>query len=185
MSTEEEAGQGEAALVPAERIAQAFLVIRGERVLLDEDLAELYGVETGALNRAVSRNAERFPSDFMFRLTKDEWARLRCQFGTSKGRGGRRYRPRAFTEQGVAMLSGVLRSRRAAQVNVEIMRAFVRMRRLMASHEELAARLDELAADTEAQFRNVYELLGRLLAPEEGESRRIGFLADKAGGDEG
>jgi len=165
-----------------ERIAQAIHVVRGERVLLDEDLAELYGVETKALNRAVGRNAERFPPDFAFRLTREEWDHLKCQSGTSSQWGGRRKLPRAFTEQGVAMLSGVLRSPRAVAVNVEIMRTFVRLRRLLASHEDLAQRLDELAAETEVRFRDVYELLGRLLVSEGGERRRIGFLAD---GDDG
>ena len=174
----EAADPAQTALVPVERIAQAILVARGKRVLLDEDLAELYGVETGALNRAVSRNAERFPADFMFRLTKDEWARLRCQFGTSKGRGGRRYRPRAFTEQGVAMLSGVLRSPRAVQVNVEIMRAFVRMRRWMASQEGLALKLAELEARYDALFEAVFEALDELRSPEVLDGRRIGFHAD-------
>jgi len=165
-------------LVPAERITQAIFVIRGERIMLDEDLAELYGVETGALNRAVSRNIYRFPPDFAFRLTRDEWDNLKCQFGTSSRWGGRRKLPRAFTEHGVAMLSGVLRSRRAVQVNLEIMRTFVRMRRLMASHEELAVRLDELedrADRTDARFEEAFRLFEALLVPEVPPERRIGF----------
>lgn len=197
MSTEE-AGRGRTALVPLERIVQAILVIRGERVMLDEDLAELYEVETRILTRAVRRNAERFPPDFMFQLSGDEWDNLKSQIGISSRWGGRRSLPLAFTEHGVAMLSGVLRSPRAIQMNLEIMRAFVLQRRqlasheelavqlrhLLASHEELAARLDELAAETDARFRDVYEMLARFLASKVGEGRRIGFLTDKAAGDE-
>ena len=169
------------ALVPVERIVRAVCVVRGDRVLLDEDLAELYGVETKALNQAVTRNKGRFPEDFAFRLTKAEWADLKSQSGTSSGWGGRRKRPRAFTEQGVAMLSGVLRSERAVTVNVEIMRAFVRMRRLVASHEDLAARVDELEQRTAAGFRQLWQALQPLLKPKAGEGRRIGFRGEDAG----
>src|SRR5438270_11850698 len=118
-----------------ERIEQAIVLIRGQKVLLDRDLAKLYGVTTFNLNKAVKRNIDRFPEDFMFRLTKDEAEALRFQFGMSKptGRGGRRYPPYAFTEQGVAMLSSVLRSPRAVRLNIEIMRAVVRLRQLLAS----------------------------------------------------
>lgn len=115
--------------IPPERIERRILLIRAQKVMLDSDLAELYEVETKMLTRAVRRNAERFPEDFMFQLTTAESQSLRCQFGTSNGRGGRRYRPYAFTEQGVAMLSSVLRSPRAVQVNIEIMRAFVKCAR--------------------------------------------------------
>src|SRR5262245_33149935 len=131
--------------IPAERIERAILLIRGHKVLLDEDLAALYGVATRVLVQAVHRNRPRFPDDFMFQLSEEEFARLRLQVEISNPRrGGRRYRPYAFTEQGVAMLSSVLRSERAVQVNIEIMRAFVRLRQLLASHEDLARRLDEL-----------------------------------------
>jgi ORF6N domain-containing protein len=124
----------ETQLVPIERVERLIHLARGEKVLLDADLARLYGVETKALNRAVKRNRSRFPQDFMFQLTADDAEALRCQIGTSKaGRGGRRYLPYAFTEQGVAMLSSVLRSERAVQVNVAIMRAFVGLRRMLAS----------------------------------------------------
>ena len=116
----------EKAIVPVERVAQSILLIRGQKVLLDADLAQMYGVETKALVRAMKRNMDRFPSDFMFQLTKDEFNDLRSQIVTSSSWGGRRYSPYAFTEQGVAMLSSVLRSKRAVQVNIEIMRAFVR-----------------------------------------------------------
>jgi ORF6N domain len=114
--------------IPVERIEKTILLIRGQKVILDRDLAELYGVETGALNRAVKRNIQRFPEDFMFQLTGEETERLRCQTGISKrGRGGRRYLPYVFTEQGVSMLSSVLNSERAIQVNIAIMRIFVRL----------------------------------------------------------
>jgi hypothetical protein len=134
-------------IVPLERIERLIFIIRGQRVMLDTDLAELYGVETKALNRAFARNRERFPQDFMFQLTEAEFDDLRCQFGTSRW-GGRRYRPYAFTEQGVAMLSGVLHSRRAIQVNVEIMRTFVRLRQMLASNARLARKLEELKKNT-------------------------------------
>jgi len=121
--------------------------------MLDADLADLYGVETGALTRAVLRNRERFPSDFMFQLTEEEWVRLRCQFGISnEGRGGRRYRPRVFSEQGIAMLSSVLRSEQAVAVNIEIMRAFVELRHIAQSYEGLANRLDELERNVSAKL---------------------------------
>jgi len=135
-------------VAPVALVESRILVIRGQKVLLDQDLAALYQVETKALNRAVRRNQDRFPEDFMFQLTPVEVELLRCQFGTSKdsdeNRGGRRYLPYAFTEQGIAMLSGVLTSTRAVEVNVAIMRTFVRLRQLLATHEELARRLDQL-----------------------------------------
>jgi ORF6N domain-containing protein len=122
----------EASRESVERIEQRIFTIRGERVIVDSDLAELYEVQTKALVKAVMRNLNRFPSDFMFQLSEEEFRRLRFQFGTSnRGRGGRRYRPYAFTEQGVAMLSSVLRSERAVEVNIEIVRTFVRLRQLL------------------------------------------------------
>jgi hypothetical protein len=138
--------------VPTNTIEQAILVIRGQRVILDASLAELYGVETKTLVRAVRRNVERFPADFMLKINKDEFESLRYQFGTSNSRGGRRYLPHAFTEQGVAMLSSVLRSSRAIQVNIEIVRAFVRHRRLLRTHVELAGRLDVLEKKYDSKF---------------------------------
>jgi hypothetical protein len=123
-------------LVPIDNIATKIHFIRGQKVMLDSDLAELYGVETKYLLRQVNRNSDRFPSDFVFCLDKKEVTRLRCQIGTSKGRGGRRNRPFAFSEQGVAMLSGILRSKRAIQVNILIMRAFVQLRHLIATNED-------------------------------------------------
>jgi len=132
-------------------VEQHIYLIRGHKVMLDEDLASLYGVEPGALTRAVKRNAERFPSDFMFQLSEQEVTSLRCQIGISKtGRGGRRYIPYAFTEQGLAMLSGVLQSPRAIAVNVQIMRAFTRLRTLISSHEILARKLELLDRDIRA-----------------------------------
>ncbi len=160
-------------LIPVERIEEAILLLRGQRVLLDEDLAELYEVETGALVRAVKRNLDRFPEDFMFQLTREEYEGLRCQIGTSNppGRGGRRYLPYAFTEQGVAMLSSVLRSPRAAQVNIEIMRAFVRIRQILGSHEELARKVAEM----EKQLQIVVWYLFAPRSGDSGPTRRIGF----------
>lgn len=174
-------------LVPAERIERSILLIRGHKVMLDSDLAELYGVETKALNRAVRRNSRRFPADFMFQLTHAECERLRCQTGTSKlrsqiatsnvGRGGRRYRPLVFTEQGVAMLSSVLRSERAVQVNIAIMRAFVKLRELLATHKDLARKLEQLERKYDAQFKVVFDAIRQLMAPPKATRARIGFRA--------
>jgi hypothetical protein len=143
--------------------------------MLDADLAELYGVETKALNRAFMRNRERFPEDFVFQLTENEFEDLRCQFGTSRW-GGRRYLPYAFTEQGVAMLSGVLHSKRAIQVNVEIMRTFVRLRQLLASNAQLARKLEALEKKYDAQFRVVFDAIRQLMSPPEPGKRKIGFI---------
>lgn len=141
-------------LVPVERIEGSILLIRGHKVMLDEALAELYQVETGHLVRQVKRNIERFPGDFMFQLTQKEWEALKSHFGISKGgRGGRRYAPYAFTEQGVAMLSSVLRSTRAIQVNVQILRTFVRLRQMLASHEDLAQKLDTFEKKIRPSFQ--------------------------------
>jgi hypothetical protein len=167
--------------VPAERIERRILVIRGQKVMLDADLAELYRVPTKSLNLAVKRNSARFPEDFMFRLTPDEADALRFQIETSKrGRGGRRYFPYAFTEQGVAMLSSVLRSERAAQVNVAIMRAFVKLREMLASHADLARQLDRMEKKYDAQFRVVFDAIRELMAPTTRARRRIGFTAAEA-----
>ncbi|HEX4806846.1 MAG TPA: ORF6N domain-containing protein [Conexibacter sp.] len=157
-----------------ERFESLILTMRGQRVVLDATLAELYGVETKMLVRAVHRNLDRFPEDFMFQLTAEE--ALRCQIGTSNtGRGGRRYRPYAFTEHGVAMLSGVLRSPRAVQVNIEIMRTFVRLRRLLAEHAELAQRIDELERRYDKQFRAVFDAIRELMRSPSKPSRQLGF----------
>jgi hypothetical protein len=189
-------------LVPVEGIEAAILLIRGEKVLLDADLAALYGVETRVLIQAVKRNAERFPPDFMFQLTKEELDLLRSQFVTSKSasrlnqgepgflrsqfvisksgdpRGGRRYPPYAFTEQGVAMLSSVLNSPRAIKVNIEIMRAFIRLRRMLASHADLARKLENLEKKYDVQFKMVFDAIRKLMASPEPKRRRIGFQND-------
>jgi hypothetical protein len=165
----------EKSLIPVERIEKAILLIRGQKVMLDADLADLYGVETKVLIQAVKRNLERFPGDFMFQLNQEEFAILRSQFVTSSNWGGRRYRPYAFTEQGVAMLSSVLRSQRAIQVNIEIMRAFIRLRQMLASHVDLARKLEALEKKYDAQFRQVFEAIRRLMIPPEPKRRPIGF----------
>ena len=167
-------------MIPVERIEQSILLIRGQKVMLDRDLAELYGVETRSLIQAVKRNVERFPIDFMFQLTHGEFDSLRSQIVISKGKGGRRYPPYAFTEQGVAMLSSVLRSKRAVQVNVEIMRAFVRLRQMLASHTELARKLAALESKYDDQFAVVFEAIRQLMAPPARPRRRIGFKAKEA-----
>jgi hypothetical protein len=170
--------------VPPECIERRILLIRGQKVILDADLAELYEVETKALNRAVRRNIERFTVDFMFELTAGEFEGLRCHFGTSNlksqivtssGRGGRRYNPLAFTEQGVAMLSSVLHSPRAVQVNIAIMRAFVKLREMLASNRDLARRLDEMEGKYEGQFKIVFDAIRELMRPPEKPRRKIGF----------
>jgi hypothetical protein len=164
-------------LVPVETITSKIVEIRGLRVMLDADLAALYGVETKRLNEAVKRNISRFPPDFMFRLTEEEVGSLRSQIATSNaGRGGRRYQPFAFTEQGVAMLSSVLNSERAVAVNIEIMRAFVRVRQMMAAHADLVRRVDELEAKYDDHFRVVFEAIRLIMEPPpEGPTRRFGF----------
>ena len=158
--------------------------VRGQKVLLDADLAALYGVATKVLVQAVRRNLRRFPADFMFHLTEQELRALRSQIvtlddahGRARGRGRHaKYLPYAFTEQGVAMLSSVLRSERAVQVNVEIMRAFVRLRGLIADHRELARRLDDLESRYDRQFKVVFDAIRELMAPPPAPKRRIGFV---------
>ena len=163
--------------LPIESIEKSILLIRGHKVLLDVHLAALYGVTTKRLNEQVRRNRARFPEDFMFQLTAEEIASLRSQIATSnKGRGGRRYAPYAFTEQGVAMLSTVLNSERAIQVNIEIMRAFVRLRQLLASNTELARKMDALEKKYDAQFKVVFDAIRQLMTPPEPNKRKIGFL---------
>jgi len=143
--------------------------------MLDADLAELYGVPTKRLNEAVRRNAARFPEDFMFQLTADEAEILRSQFATSNGRGGRRYIPYAFTELGVAMLSSVLNSERAVLVNIAIVRAFVRLREMAASHKDVLLRLDEMEGKYDRQFKVVFDAIRALMEPPKIPRRRIGF----------
>jgi hypothetical protein len=164
-------------LMPTERIEQSILSIRGQRVILDSDLATLYGVTAKRLNEQVRRNTTRFPSDFMFQLTGEEFSVLRSHFATLKpGRGRhRKYLPYVFTEQGVAMLSSVLNSERAVQVNIEIMRAFVRLRQILASHKDLARKLNALEDKYDAQFKSVFDAIRQLMTPQKTERKRIGF----------
>jgi hypothetical protein len=182
---------GEASLIPVERIERAILFIRRQKVMLDRDLAALYGVETKVLNQAVKRNLRRFPEDFMFQLTWEETQAVtpqrmdtgpakysRSQSVTLKRGKNPRYRIYAFTEQGVAMLSSVLRSSQAVAVNIEIMRAFVRLRRMLASHADLARKLDALEQKYDAQFRVVFDAIRQLMEPPPAvKRRRIGFHA--------
>lgn len=171
----------ERSLIPAERIERKILVLRGQKVMMDVDLAELYEVETGALNRAVKRNLSRFPDDFMFQLSKEETDLLSRQFGISRWGGRRRSTPYAFTEQGVAMLSSVLHSPRAVQVNIEIMRAFVHLREVLSGHRDLARRLEELEEKYDEQFAIVFEAIRELMSPALPEhNSRIGFAAPDA-----
>jgi hypothetical protein len=163
-------------LITAERIETKILILRGQKVMLDRDLAALYGVPTKALKRAVRRNADRFPDDFMFMLNAEEVADWRRQFGTSNSeRKGLRYAPMAFTEHGVAMLSSVLNSPRAIQINISIMRAFAQLRALLATHADLARKLDDLEKRYDAQFRVVFDALRQLIEPPEPPRKRIGF----------
>jgi hypothetical protein len=168
------------ALIPAEVIERKIYLIRGHKVMLDSDLAELYGVTTKRLNEQVRRNLKRFPSDFMFQSSSKEAESLRSQIATSK-RGGRRYLPYAFTEQGVAMLSSVLNSDRAIEVNIQIMRAFVKLREMIASNKELAKRLDELESKYDEQFKVVFDAIRELMAPAEPKKRKIGFRREREG----
>ncbi len=187
------------ALIPAARIERRILLLRGEKVMLDSDLAELYDVETKALNQAVQRNLERFPGDFMFQLSAEESqlvlrsqivtsnvengeealktkGSMRSQIVTSNvGRGGRRYRPYVFTEQGVAMLSSVLASPRAVQVNIIIMRTFVQLRQILGSHTDLARKLKTLEGKYDEQFRVVFNAIRALMSEKKSPKREIGF----------
>ena len=160
-------------------IERKIYFLRGHRVMLSIDLAELYGVEPRALIQAVKRNSERFPKDFMFQLTGAEFGNLKSQIVISSWGGLRRASPYAFTEQGVAMLSGVLHSRRAIRVNVEIMRAFVRLRQLLASHADLARKVDALERRHDAKFRIVFDAIRALMTPPMPKRRQIGFLREE------
>jgi hypothetical protein len=163
------------ALVP-EVIERRILLIRGQKVMLDSHLAELYGVETKVLKRAVRRNRDRFPPDFMLELTKEEHEVLRSQFGTLRWGEHAKYLPYVFTEQGVAMLSSVLHNKRAVLVNIEIMRAFVRLRELLSTHKDQARKLEELERKYDEQFAVVFRAIRELMTPPEPPpKRRIGF----------
>jgi phage regulator Rha-like protein len=170
---------GEGAIVPVGHIEQRILMIRGERVMLDADLAALYGVETKVLVRTVKRNSGRFPDDFMFQLTKEEFENLRCQIGTSSRWGGRRYRPYAFTEHGAIMVASVLNSERAVKVSVYVVRAFVKLREMLAAHKQLARKLAELERRLEGhdgQIASLVAAIRELMAPPPPSRRkRIGF----------
>lgn len=165
-------------IVQQEVIERKIYLIRGHKVMLDRDLAKLYGVETFNLNKAVKRNIDRFPEDFMFQLTREDAESLRFQIGMSKisGRGGRRYLPYAFTEQGVAMLSSVLKSNRAVRVNIAIMRAFVKLRQMLATHKDLAKKLEEMEKKYDAQFKVVFDAIRKLMTPPASKRRKIGFI---------
>jgi hypothetical protein len=171
-------------IIAVQGIAQSIRWIRGQRVLLDSDLATLYGVTTGNLNKAVKRNRERFPSDFMFQLTPEELTNLRFQFGIPSW-GGRRVRPYAFTEQGVAMLSSVLHSERAVKVNIAIMRAFVRLREALETNRELARKFRELeqrVGKHDEEIAGIIEAIRQLMAPPEKSRREIGFYVQEKPG---
>ncbi len=168
-------------IVPVEVIENKILLIRGQKVMLDKELARLYGVETFNLNKAVKRNIDRFPPDFMFQLSKKEFKNLTFQFGISRW-GGTRKLPYAFTEQGVAMLSSVLRSQRAVQVNIAIMRAFVKLREIIATHKELAQKLKELELKIEThdeQITAIFEVINQLLSPPQLPKKKIGFIVEE------
>jgi len=165
-------------IVPIESIVTKILFIRGEKVLLDRELAKLYGVETKQLKRAVRRNSRRFPADFMFELNKEEHDSLRSQFGTLKRGGHSKYMPMVFTEQGVAMLSSVLNSERSIEVNIVIMRAFVQLRRLSTSHEVLERKLSELELrfkDHDEKIEVIFEAIRQLMATPDEKRKKIGF----------
>jgi len=163
-------------LVPIELIASKIYLIRGIKVMLDRDLAELYDVETKILKRAVRRNIDRFPEDFMFELTKAELENWRCQFGTyNEVKMGLRYKPMAFTEQGVAMLSSVLRSKRAIHVNIQIMRAFTQLRKMLSTHEDLKRKIESMEKKYDEQFQIVFEAIKQLLSEEDKPKKKIGY----------
>jgi hypothetical protein len=166
-------------LIPAERVESKIFLIRGQKVMIDRDLAKLYGVETFNLNKAVKRNRDRFPDDFMFQLNSKEYQNLTFQFGISSW-GGRRTLPYAFTEQGIAMLSSILRSKRAIQMNIVIMRAFVKLRQILATHKELAQKFKELEGRVDkhdSDIRMIFDAIRKMLTIEEKPKRKIGFQA--------
>lgn len=161
-------------IIPAESIVNKIYIFRGVKVMIDSDLAELYGVETKVLNQAVKRNIERFPTDFMFHLDKEEFDCLRSQFVTSN-RGGQRYLPNVFTEHGILMLSSVLNSVKAIQVNIQIMRTFSKLRQMLSTHEDLKKKIEEMESRYDYQFRIVFDAIKKLIADDQKPERRIGF----------
>jgi len=170
-------------IIPLRRVERLIYTIRGQKVMLSTHLAELYGVEVRSLVQAVKRNIKRFPRDFMFQLTSGEFLALRSHFVIlERGRGKhQKYVPYAFTEQGVAMLSSVLKSERAIQVNIAIMRGFVAMREMVAPYKELARKLDEMEKKYDARFREVFQAIRHLMAPPAKQISRIGFVREKVG----
>ena len=165
----------EKTIIPSEVIEKRIFIIRGQKVILDFHIAELYQVETKALKRAVKRNRARFPSDFLFELNQQEYTALRYQLGTLKRGEHSKYLPYAFTEQGIAMLSGVLGSPRAVQVNIAIMRSFVKLREVLATHKDLVQKLAELENKYDAQFQIVFDAIRQILNSPEKPKREIGF----------
>ncbi len=161
-------------LIPQEIIENKILLIRGRKVMLDRDLAMLYSVETFNLNKAVKRNIDRFPEDFMFQLNNEEFKNLIFHFGISSW-GGTRKLPYAFTENGVAMLSSVLNSKRAVQVNIQIMRTFTKLREIILSHKELQRKIEDMEKKYDHQFKIVFDAIKQLLAPPEVKKKKIGF----------
>jgi len=164
-------------LVPIEVIEKKILLIGGQKMMLDSDLAVLYGVTTKRLNEQVRRNLKRFPPDFMNQLSREEFESLKSHIATSSSWGGRRTRPYAFTEQGIAMLSSILNSDRAIEVNIQIMRAFVKLREMIASHKDLTRKLADLEKKYDGQFQIVFEAIRQLIEVEDKPKRKIGFLA--------
>ncbi|MBU6231852.1 MAG: ORF6N domain-containing protein [Patescibacteria group bacterium] len=166
-------------VIPAESIAQKIFFIRGQKVMLDSDLAMLYGVSTKYLNQTVRRNLSRFPSDFMFQIKEEELESLRLQFATSKiGRGGRRYSPYAFTEHGVAMISSILHSSRAVEMNILIIRTFIKLREILSSNRELAAEVELLKREQDSQsehIKKIYKIIARLISEPPKQKGPIGF----------
>jgi phage regulator Rha-like protein len=168
-------------IIPVEAIVSKIIILRGERVLLDRDLAEMYGVETKQLKRAVRRNIDRFPDDFMFQLSNEEYRSLKRQFGTLKRGAHSKYPPMAFTEQGVAMLSSVLNSQRAVEVNIAIIRAFVHLRRMILTHSELARKLKKLEErldDHDEKILVIFEAIKKLIQDDEKPKKKIGYLKE-------
>jgi hypothetical protein len=167
--------------IPLEGIISKILLIRGKKVILDQDLASLYEVSTRDLNKAVRRNLSRFPEDFMFELSPEEFKRLMFQFGTSKkGHGGRRKLPLAFTEQGVAMLSSVLKSEKAIQMNVQIIRTFTKLREILLENKDLAEKIQKMELKYDKQISHIFEVLKRLLVEEVKPKRKFGFSMSKS-----
>lgn len=167
--------------LPMERITRKILKLRGVKVMLDRDLAELYEVETRILKQAVRRNSERFPDDFMFELSQEEFKNWRSQFVISNSdKMGLRYPPMAFTEQGVAMLSSVLNSKRAIQVNIQIMRAFTQLRQMLASHDDLRQKIEEMESKYDEQFQVVFQAIQQLLDKDLQPGKKIGFLKENS-----